>query len=194
MESEITGHLILLMGPTGSGKGELVRHALSQFPEIHLAVSCTTRAPRPGEEDGIHYHFIDAATFQQKIDAGDFLEWAPFGGNRYGTLKSEVVDRLKRGEIILNEIELQGVEALRTLIPKEYRTVVYVEAGDWEALSARAMARAPISEAELSHRHERYQEEIQSKPYADFVVDNHDGQLPAAKATFTNIITQIITP
>ena len=193
METKWSGHLILLMGPTGSGKGELARHALVTFPEVHLAVSCTTRAPRPGEQDGVHYYFIDQDTFEAKVKADEFLEWAEFGGNRYGTLKTEVANRLQGGEIILNEIELQGVEALRALIPEAYRTVVYVEAGDWEALKARPQARAPISDDELARRHERYLEEIRSKPYADHIINNQDGQLAAAKAVFSTIISDIIT-
>lgn len=181
------------MAPTGSGKGVLEQHVFTKFPQIKFAVSCTTRDLRPGEQDGVQYHFITREAFEEKIQQGAFLEWAEFSGNLYGTLKSEVEDSLNRGEIILNEIELQGVEALKKLIPKEQRTIIYVEAGGWEVLKARALSRAPISEEHLQLRYERCLEEQKSKPHADYVIDNQDGQIEEAKAQLEEIITAIIT-
>ncbi len=180
------------MGPTGSGKGSIVSYIREQFPEVYYAVSCTTRAPRPGEQHGVEYYFIDREEFERRIEAHEFLEWAEFGGNLYGTLKSEVVERLVDGQIIINEIELQGIEILKDILTAEHRTIIYIEAGDWETLKARAQARAPISEEELAGRYERYVIEIQAKPYADIVIDNTDGQLETARAQTTQIVEQII--
>lgn len=192
MMDDITGRLILIMAPTGSGKGSLEQHIFDKFPQVSFAVSCTTRAPRPGEKNGVEYHFLSKDDFQRKIKEGEFLEWAAFGGNLYGTLRSEVEERLKKGEFILNEIELQGVEAIKKIIPKENLTIIYIEAGDWEMLKRRALARAPISESELALRYERYQHEILSKPLADYVIDNTEGRLEEAKTEIEDIIETII--
>ncbi len=95
MENHYKGHVIIVMAPTGSGKGTIIRAALAQFPAIHETVSCTTRAMRPGEVDGREYHFISSAEFDEKVARDEFLEWAHFGLNRYGTLKSEILPFLE---------------------------------------------------------------------------------------------------
>ena len=193
MEIEnITGHLILVMGPMGSGKGSIITYLHTQFPELQYSVSCTTRHPRPGETDGKEYYFLSPADFQRKIEEGAFLEWAIFSGNKYGTLKSEIVDRLQQGQVVMTEIELQGIQQLLKIIPKVHRTLVFIEAGDWETLKARAIARAPISEEHLELRHQRYLEEIKSKPFADVVIDNTDGKLEEANAQMVTLVKEII--
>jgi guanylate kinase len=186
------GHVIIVMAPTGGGKGTLIKHALSVYPHIYVTVSCTTRAMRPGEVDGREYHFISSADFDKKIANGEFLEWAHFGLNRYGTLRSEVVPRLENGEIVIAEIELQGVEQLHRLLPSENITTIYIEAGDWETLAARARARAVISDEELEKRYERYLVEIQSKNVADIVLDNTHSTIDPAREAFIHIIASII--
>lgn len=193
MIDDISGHLILFMAPTGSGKGALEKYLFERFPELQFAVSCTTREPRPGEKHGVNYYYLSREEFQQRIEAGDFLEWAEFSGNLYGTLKSELLDRLYKGQIVLNEIELQGVEALKQLIPKEHRTIIYIEAGGWEELKRRAEARAPISKEHLELRYQRYLLERESKVHADYVVENLDGKLAEAQAELGEIVGNIIT-
>lgn len=188
----IRGHIILLMAPTGSGKGVIVNYLKQQFPELYFSISCTTRKPRPGEVDGRDYFFLTRDAFDAKVASGDFLEWAEFGGNKYGTLKSEVVDRLHEGKIILNEIELQGIEALKSIIAASNRTVVYIEAGGWEVLRARAEARAPISEEELELRYQRYLEEKEAKAHADVVINNGDGMLIDAQEHAARVVAGII--
>lgn len=170
--SEIRGHVVVVMAPMGSGKGTIIHHALDKYPSMHQTVSCTSREMRPGEVDGKHYHFVTRDEFDQKITAGDFLEWAEFAGNKYGTLKSEILPRLSHNEVVIVEIELQGVEQLLELLPREHLTIVYIEAGGWEVLRARAEARAPMSEAELGARHERFLIEQKAKPLADVIIDN----------------------
>jgi guanylate kinase len=191
MEQNCKGHLILLMAPTGSGKGVLQRHILQTFSDLQYAISCTTRAPRPAEKEGVDYHFVTEEKFKQCVELEEFLEWATFGGNLYGTLKSEVVERLRAGEVVLNEIELQGVEALKKLIPTEHISVIYIDAGDWETLAARARARAAITEEELALRKERFLIESQWRDYADYVVDNKDGALKSAKKQIVTIVESI---
>lgn len=180
-----------MMGPTGSGKGSLVRHIKEKFPDVKCAVSCTTREKRPHETHGVEYYFVSKEEFKQKIEHEEFLEWAEFSGNYYGTLKSEIVERLENNQVILNEIELQGVQQLLPLLDDSQRTVVYLEAGQWDVLEARAKARAPISEEHLALRHERYLEEIKMKPYADVVIDNTNGQLEQANRTIETLVQKI---
>lgn len=187
---DIAGHVIVVMAPMGSGKGTIIRHALDRYPDIYQTVSCTSRAMRPGEQDGVHYHFLTKEVFQARIAAGDFLEWAEFAGNLYGTLKSEVVPRVQNCNIVLLEIELQGVEQLTEILPRDHMTIVYIEAGGWEVLQARALARAPMSDAELTARFERFQHEQQAKLLADVVVDNC-GDIEVAHAEFQQVIDAV---
>ena len=189
----ITGHLLLVMAPTGSGKGSLIAHAQQQFPKLVQTVSCTTREKRPAEKDGVDYYFISRPEFVGKINGEEFLEWAEFSGNLYGTLKSELVDRLQRGEIVICEIELQGILQLMNMVPKEHRTLVYIEAGNWEVMKNRALARAPISEEHLALRYERYLHEKASKEYADIIINNVDGKLQDSKEHMSRIVQTIIT-
>ncbi len=185
--SEIRGHAVIVMAPMGSGKGTIVSHALAQYPQLQETVSCTSRAMRPGEVDGEHYHFVTREVFDHKIAAGEFLEWATFAGNKYGTLKSEILPRLRERAVVIVEIELQGVEQLLQLLPREHLTIVYIEAGGWEVLKGRAQARAPMSEAELQARYERYLIEEQAKPLADVIIDN-TGDIELACAEFDQVI------
>ncbi|MFT7645079.1 MAG: guanylate kinase [Candidatus Paceibacteria bacterium] len=170
--NKICGHVVVVMAPTGSGKGVIIQHALQKYPDLYQTVSCTSRTRRPSEITGKHYHFVTIEEFNKKTAAGDFLEWAEFAGNKYGTLKSEILPRLSNCGIVIVEIELQGVEQLLELLPREHLTIVYIEAGDWEVLRSRASKRSPMSETELSARHERFLIEQQAKPLADVIIDN----------------------
>jgi guanylate kinase len=178
------------MAPMGSGKGTLVKHIQGLYPDIHTTVSCTTRDMRPGEIDGKDYYFISSATFDEKITAGDFLEWAHFGLNRYGTLKSEILPRLDRGEIVIAEIELQGVEQLIQLLPRELITIVFIDAGGWETMKRRAEARAPIATDELKKRYERYLVEVKAKDIADIIIDN-SGDVDLAKKQIETVFKNV---
>lgn len=104
------GILLALSGPSGSGKGTIVKQLLEHNPHTVLSVSATTRAPRPGEIDGVHYHFLDRATFQRMIGEGAFLEYAEYNGNFYGTPRGPVEALLEEGKNVLLEIEVQGAE------------------------------------------------------------------------------------
>ncbi|MFN3188049.1 MAG: guanylate kinase [Candidatus Paceibacteria bacterium] len=193
MDKKLTGHVVVVMAPMGSGKGTIIKAGLEAFPEIRTTVSCTTRQARPGEVDGREYHFVSSTEFDKKIMAGEFIEWAHFGLNRYGTLKSEIIPYLENGEVVIAEIEVQGVEQLHQLFPKENITTVYIEAGGWEQLRARALARAEISEEELAKRYERYLIEIESKGSADIVIDNSKEGSAQAENEFVDVLENIFT-
>lgn len=190
--NKIRGHVVVVMAPMGSGKGTIVHHALQQYPNLHQTVSCTSRSIRPSEIDGKHYHFVTTEEFDKKILAGDFLEWAEFAGNKYGTLKSEILPRLANYEVVIVEIELQGVEQLLELLPREHMTIVYIEAGGWEVLRARAEARAPMNETELAARHERFLIEQKAKPLADVIINN-SADIELAHAEFAQVIEAAYT-
>lgn len=175
------------MAPMGSGKGTIIRRSLDEHQTIYHTVSCTSRSMRPGEVDGKEYHFLTPEEFDVKIERGDFLEWASFAGNKYGTLKSEILPRLADCQVVIVEIELQGVEQLLQLLPRDHMTIVYIEAGGWDVLRARAEARSPISEKELVARHERFVIEQQAKPIADVIINN-SSDIEVAHTEFEQVI------
>jgi guanylate kinase len=191
MLDNIKGHVLIVMAPMGSGKGTLIREAQSTFPDLYETVSCTTRAMRPGEINGKHYYFLTVEEFEQKKVDGDFLEWAVFGVNQYGTLKSEILPRLLEGQIVITEIEVQGAEQLHKLIPNEHITTVFIDAGGWETLRARALDRAPMSEKDLADRHERYLVEVAYKDTVDVVIDNTTNDFTSAKKEFCKLIESL---
>lgn len=106
--------LLLVSAPSGGGKTTLCNELLASRPEFTRAITCTTRAPRPGERDGMDYYFLDPSTFDRRVAAGDFLEHATVFGNRYGTLRSELRDRLRAGQDVLLSIDVQGARTVRT--------------------------------------------------------------------------------
>ena len=112
MSAPRTGMLLVVSGPSGSGKTTLCRR-LAESGEVAYSISCTTRAPRPGERDGRDYHFLDRVEFERRIAAGEFLEHAEGHGNRYGSLKSEVLARLAAGQDVVMDIDVQGASQVR---------------------------------------------------------------------------------
>lgn len=118
------GKLIVLTGPSGVGKGTLVRSLLAQYPQLALSISVTTRSPRVGEIDGKDYYFKNRAEFEQMVVDGELLEWAEFAGNYYGTPKIPVMEKLDQGNSILLEIELQGARQVQQNFPTALRVFI----------------------------------------------------------------------
>lgn len=192
-KENLTGHLVLLMAPSGSGKSLLLQKLRRQFERrIHFAVSCTTRKMRPGEHSGRVYFFLTEQEFNKKVSTDEFLEWAEYGGNRYGTLKSEIITPMEAGEVVMREVELQGVRTILNRVPRKNVTIIYIEAGSWETLKARITSRAPISESELALRHERFISETKAKHMADITVVNNEGRLEDAHKELVAILERII--
>ena len=111
--SDLRPLLILISAPSGGGKTTLCRHLLAARPELTRAITCTTRPPRPGEKDGVDYHFLDQAEFRQRVKAGDFIEHAKVFGRSYGTLRSELADKLRAGRDVLLNVDVQGAATIR---------------------------------------------------------------------------------
>jgi len=185
------GKLVLVIGPTGSGKGTLLKHVAGVMPELVFPRSCTTRAPRPGEKDGETYFFVTSKEFEHRIEQGDFLEYASYGGNWYGTLKSEILPAVEGGKVVVREVEVQGARQIRERVPTDILRIVYVDAGSWDELERRIVARAPIGQPELIARRKRYEDETSFKAEASVVVQNPDGGLEAAKRDFEAAIRAI---
>jgi guanylate kinase len=111
--------LVLISAPSGGGKTTLSQHLLAARPEIVRAVTCTTRAPRPSERDGVDYYFLDATSFLKRVQAGNFLEHATVYGNSYGTLKAEVLGKLRQGSDVLLNVDVQGAATIRERVQED---------------------------------------------------------------------------
>jgi guanylate kinase len=163
-------------GPSGAGKGTLIQLVLPRFPELALAVSATTRPRRPGEEDGVHYWFLDRAEFDRRIAAGEFLEWVDYVGNRYGTLQVEI-DRLRRaGRAPMLELETDG--ALRVKERVDGAVTIFVTA-PVEELERRLRERATESTGEIGERIATARRQLELQPRFDHVVTNVDREQAA---------------
>jgi guanylate kinase len=163
--------VFVVTGPSGAGKGTLIARVSPRFPELAVAVSATTRPQRPGEEDGVHYYFLTREEFDRRIDAGEFLEWVDYVGNRYGTLLSEV-DRLRiAGKAPLLELETEG--ALRVKRRVDGAVTVFVTA-PVEELERRLRERATESTGEIGGRIETARRQLEQQDEFDHVVENND--------------------
>ncbi|MEV7721607.1 guanylate kinase [Streptomyces sp. NPDC088184] len=136
---DVRPRLTVLSGPSGVGKSTVVAHMRKVHPEVWLSVSATTRRPRPGECNGVHYFFVDDEEFDKLIANGELLEWAEFAGNRYGTPRRAVLDRLEAGEPVLLEIDLQGARLVRQSMPDAQ--LVFLAPPSWEELVRRLTGR-----------------------------------------------------
>ncbi len=167
-----SGKLIVLTGPSGVGKGTLMRLLLSRHPELNYSISATTRPPRPGEVDGKDYYFINRSKFQGLIDKGEFLEWAEFAGNLYGTPRKPVIDCLESGKSVLLEIELEGARQIRAKFPELLS--IFILPPSFHELEKRIRGRKKDSEAAISRRLKRAKEEIDSASEFHIQIVNDD--------------------
>jgi guanylate kinase len=142
--------LTVLSGPSGVGKSTVVSHMRKAHPEVWLSVSATTRRPRPGEQDGVQYHFVDEDQFAKMIANGELLEWAVFAGNHYGTPRQAVLDKLSAGEPVLLEIDLQGARQVRESMADSQ--LVFLAPPSWEELVRRLTGRGTESQEVIDER------------------------------------------
>jgi len=169
--------LLVLAGPAGSGKSTLCDRLVKEIPGFARVVTTTTRAPRPGEVDGVHYHFLTPEQFDEKLAANAFLEWAwVHGKRRYGTLAESVLEPLRRGESLVISVDVQGVESFRKasaafpLIAQRMTTVFIVV--DHERLVARMRARAQDNEDEIAGRMRTAERELREAHKFDFRIES----------------------
>jgi guanylate kinase len=162
--------VFVITGPSGVGKGTLIRTLLERVPELELSVSATTRAPRPGEVDGEHYHFLTDAEFDRRVLEGDFLEHAGYSGRRYGTLRSELERRLADGASVVLEIEVQGARQVKEQMPGAMR--IFIAPPREEDLRTRLVGRGTDNEAQRERRLATAKEELAAQDEFDIVVTN----------------------
>lgn len=170
--------LAVLAGPTAVGKGTVAAYIRDNFPEVWLSVSVTTRTPRPGETDGVHYHFVDDAEFERMRQAGELLEAAVVHGMAsYGTPRKPVEEALAAGRMALLEIDLQGARQVRSTMPEAL--FVFLKPPSWEELVRRLVGRGTETEEERTRRLETAREELAAEKEFDVTVVNTDVHLAA---------------
>jgi guanylate kinase len=179
--------VLVITGPSGVGKGTVIRLLLDRFPGMALSVSATTRRPRPGETAGVDYHFLSPEEFQERIDNDDFLEWAEYAGHRYGTLRSELE---RNAQPLVLEIEVQGARQVRERVPEA--TSVFIAPPSDEALRTRLVGRGSDSPEQIERRLEVAREELAARDEFDYVVVNDD--LDAAVEELSRLVATIFGP
>ncbi|HEX9093098.1 MAG TPA: guanylate kinase [Coriobacteriia bacterium] len=166
------GYLFIISGPSGAGKGTLVKELLRRVPELWVSVSATTRAPRPGEQDGVDYFFLTPGEFEARERHGEFLEHAEVHGNRYGTMRAPVQRRLGGGVDVILEIDPQGAAQVRKQMDRS--RLIFVKAPTTEELERRIRYRGAETEDQLKTRMRTAQTELEVEGMYDFVVINDD--------------------
>jgi guanylate kinase len=166
------GHLFIISGPSGAGKGTLVRELTARVPGLWVSVSATTRTPRPGERDGVDYFFLTPTEFEARVRAGEFLECAEVHGNRYGTLRRSVERRLSQGVDVILEIDPQGARQVRDQMKRS--RLIFVNAPSTGDLEDRIRKRGAETEDQLRTRMATAEHELTLEGTYDYVVINED--------------------
>lgn len=170
--------LTVLAGPTAVGKGTVSTYIRDNYPQVWLSVSATTRPPRPGEIDGVHYFFVSPERFDEMVAAGEMLEWAVVHGrNRYGTLRSTVRAAMDEGRAALLEIDLQGARQVRNSMPEA--NFVFLAPPSWEEMVRRLVGRGTETAAEQQIRLETAKLELAAEPEFDSTIINDNVQRAA---------------
>lgn len=166
----MTGRLLVVSGPGGVGKGTVVAALARRRPEVVVSLSATTRRPRPGEDDGVHYHFLDDAAFDRWVAEGRFLEWAHFNGRRYGTPWASIEEPLAAGRTVVLEIDVQGAMQVRARAPSA--VLVFLLPPSMQALRDRLRRRGSEDPVQVGHRLRLADQELAQAPAFDHRVVN----------------------
>jgi guanylate kinase len=178
------GGVFVITGPSGVGKGTLIRGLRECLPQLELSVSATTRSPRPGERDGVDYHFLSGERFDELLAAGEFVEHADYAGRRYGTLRSELEERLGRGTPVVLEIEVQGARQVRAAMPEAVQ--VFIAPPSLRTLRERLRSRGTDDSEEVDRRLRVAEGELAAQPEFGHVVVNDS--LPRATEELCAIV------
>jgi len=177
--------VFVITGPSGVGKGTLIRGLMERVPRLELSVSATTRAPRPGERDGVDYHFLTRTEFNTKVNAGEFVEHADYAGRSYGTLRSELERRVQDGVPVVLEIEVQGARQVRAAMPEAVQ--VFIAPPSLQALRTRLVGRGTDDHEEVERRLTVAEHELGAQPEFAHVVVND--RLDEALERLATIVT-----
>jgi guanylate kinase len=172
--------VFVITGPSGVGKGTLIRTLRERLPDLELSVSATTRAPRPGERDGVEYHFLDDADFQRRVDAGEFVEHATYSGRRYGTLRSELERHIAAGHPVVLEIEVQGARQVRDKLGDE-AVLIFIAPPDEDVLRERLEGRGTDSPGAIEQRLRTAEIELGARSEFPLEVVNDEVQKAASE-------------
>ena len=185
----MSGKVFVITGPSGVGKGTLIRTLLERMPELELAVSATTRRPRPGETHGEDYWFLSDDAFDERLRAGEFVEHAEYSGRRYGTLRSELETRGSAGRPVVLEIEVQGARQVREALPETVQ--VFIAPPSREALRARLVGRGTDDAEQVDARLRTAEAELAAQDEFAHVVVND--RLEDAVEQLTGIVRGALT-
>ncbi len=182
--------VIVISGPSGSGKSTVIDALCKADETLQLSVSATTRKPRPGEVNGVDYHFLSKAEFEKSIQQDKFLEWAEYGDNLYGTLKSEIADAREAGKDALLEIEVKGSLEIRDQNLAPARSIlIFIIPPSFATLEKRLRRRNTESETELKQRLDIAKSEVREIQHYDYWVSNPQGRIQQAVQQIQTIIT-----
>ena len=185
--------MILIVGPSGSGKGTVIKALAAKYKGFFYPISYTTREPREREKDGESYHFITKEKFKQMIAEDDFLEYAVVhSDNYYGTGKSEIMNALGSGAVVIREVDIQGFHSIRKLIPKENLVSIFMKVPNLNDLRGRILMRGAIEPEELQRRLDSADKELAQAGDCDYQVHNEWGKMKACVSDVEGIILEEI--
>ena len=187
MSNKMTPLLLVISAPSGAGKSSLCNRLIEKFPAMVYSISCTTRAPRGNEQNGVHYHFLSEAEFCARIDNGEFLEHALVHGNRYGTLKQTVYDALTKGRDIIMDIDVQGAQQIRRACAamadddaiKQSFVDIFIAPPSMEELRRRLCGRSTDSSEVIEKRMRNAADEMKHQPCYQYTVINDNFEIAA---------------
>lgn len=182
------GILFLISGPSGVGKGTVIKELKKIFVGFVYPVSYTTREMRPGEKDGEVYHFVSKDVFEKDIESGEILEWARVhGDNYYGTSKKQIMSALKEGKVVVREVDVQGVISIKKVIPRENLVTIFLKAKNKKELMSRIKGRSKLPVDELKRRMQSAEKELRLADEFDYQVWSLENQIPKCVADVVQI-------
>lgn len=171
------GLLIVVSGPSGAGKGTVLAHAIANYPNLQYSVSVTTRAPRPGEKDGVNYYFINEEEFKKMLHNNDLLEFQQVYGNFYGTPKKKVLEKLDQGFDVVLEIDVKGALEIKNKFPQA--VMIFLTPANKSTIEERLRGRSTESEEQLRVRISSAINELKQAVFYDYIVVNEDAEMGA---------------